>query len=213
MLQALGKPLTAAESRIISGPFAVSARLRSPARETSSRIRLRAPRGRMVQLLYRSAAGAIAGGVNRDGLPFNRVNAAPADEDLIANEAMWWFDSTNGAAKVKFKAKQADGKVRNGELRLRDASPRRARSAVSGLSSRTRAWVVVLDEPIHTTPTWTPIPLLASPRTSMRGPQRALQGSGVSRRRSRRPSRTPYRSRSRLRTDVDRSGPSRPTAC
>lgn len=38
-------------------------------------------------------------------------NSLPADGDLAAAEVAWWFDSTNGAAKVKYKGKQNDGTV------------------------------------------------------------------------------------------------------
>lgn len=46
------------------------------------------------------------------------ANSAPADADIAAGELYIWFDSTNGAAKVMFKAKQADGTVRTGSVAL-----------------------------------------------------------------------------------------------
>ena len=39
------------------------------------------------------------------GAPVTAQNTAPADADLEASECAWWFDSTNGASKVKFKGK------------------------------------------------------------------------------------------------------------
>ena len=52
------------------------------------------------------------------GHPVTRANAAPADGDLVANEVAMWFDSTNGAAKVMFKGKTADGTVVTGNVAL-----------------------------------------------------------------------------------------------
>jgi hypothetical protein len=39
------------------------------------------------------------------------THAAPADGDLAAGELRFWFDQTNGSAKLMVKAKQADGTV------------------------------------------------------------------------------------------------------
>jgi hypothetical protein len=39
------------------------------------------------------------------------ANSAPADGDLAAGELYFWFDPTNGAPKLRAKAKQADGTV------------------------------------------------------------------------------------------------------
>lgn len=44
--------------------------------------------------------------------------AAPADGDLSNGQAAIWFDATNGAAKLKIKAKQANGTVVVGEVAL-----------------------------------------------------------------------------------------------
>jgi|GEM_PF-2545798 hypothetical protein len=49
---------------------------------------------------------------------FNTLNSAPADGDLAAGECAWWFDKTNGAAKVMFKAKQNDGTVKTASISL-----------------------------------------------------------------------------------------------
>lgn len=45
-------------------------------------------------------------------------NAAIADSGLQAGHLNIWLDDTDGACKVKFKAKQADGTVRMGEVAL-----------------------------------------------------------------------------------------------
>lgn len=44
--------------------------------------------------------------------------SAPPDAYINAGEAALWFDSTNGAAKLMIKAKQADGTVRTGSVAL-----------------------------------------------------------------------------------------------
>jgi hypothetical protein len=48
----------------------------------------------------------------------SKLTSAPADGSLAAGEMAIWFDSTNGAAKLKVKAKQADGTVKTGEVAL-----------------------------------------------------------------------------------------------
>lgn len=65
-----------------------------------------------------SSAFAVYSGFDKDGFPFNRKNAAPADADLAAGEMKLWFDQTNGAAKLMVKAKQADGTVRTAAVAL-----------------------------------------------------------------------------------------------
>jgi hypothetical protein len=47
-----------------------------------------------------------------------RKTTAPADAELVAGEAAYWLDATNGAAKFKIKAKQANGTVVAGEVAL-----------------------------------------------------------------------------------------------
>ncbi len=49
---------------------------------------------------------------------FNLKNDAPADADLAAGECCWWYDKTDGAAKVMFKAKTNNGTVVAGSLTL-----------------------------------------------------------------------------------------------
>lgn len=64
------------------------------------------------------AGGAVQSRVMRSGSFATRNTAAPPDADLAAGEAAMWFDSTNGAAKIMWKAKQADGTVRTGSVAL-----------------------------------------------------------------------------------------------
>jgi hypothetical protein len=56
--------------------------------------------------------------INKDGYIITKKNSAPADGDLNANELALWFDSSNGAAKLKLKGKTADGTVVTGEVAL-----------------------------------------------------------------------------------------------
>lgn len=44
--------------------------------------------------------------------------AAPADGTLSAGQIVFWFDTTNDAARLVIKAKQADGTVVTGEIPL-----------------------------------------------------------------------------------------------
>lgn len=64
------------------------------------------------------AAGAVKARVMRSGAISTLANTAPTDASLAAGEAAVWFDSTNGAAKLMVKAKQADGTVRTGSVVL-----------------------------------------------------------------------------------------------
>jgi hypothetical protein len=49
---------------------------------------------------------------------FNTLNSAPADGDLAPGECALWFDKTDGAGKVMFKGKSANGTVVTGSLSL-----------------------------------------------------------------------------------------------
>jgi hypothetical protein len=55
---------------------------------------------------------------DNNGYFMTRKTAAPADAALASGEMAIWFDSTNGAAKLMVKAKQADGTVRTGSVAL-----------------------------------------------------------------------------------------------
>lgn len=59
----------------------------------------------------------VAGYARAIGI-FNTLNSAPADGDLAAGECALWFDKTDGAAKLMFKAKQANGTVVTGFVSL-----------------------------------------------------------------------------------------------
>lgn len=68
--------------------------------------------------LYNHDRSVVFGGFNRNGYLSVQKTAAPSDAELAAGELALWFDSTNGAAKVKWKAKEAGGTVRTGEVAL-----------------------------------------------------------------------------------------------
>lgn len=65
-----------------------------------------------------TSAGAITSRFNKDGYFMTRKVAAPSDGDLVASELVIWLDDTNGAGKVKFKAKTADGTVVTASINL-----------------------------------------------------------------------------------------------
>jgi hypothetical protein len=52
------------------------------------------------------------------GLILKGPHAAPANGDIAAGEVALWFDQTDGAAKLKIKAKSANGTVVTGEVAL-----------------------------------------------------------------------------------------------
>jgi hypothetical protein len=56
--------------------------------------------------------------VSREGVVTLAAHAAPTDGNLNAGWLSFWFDQTNGAAKLMVKAKQADGTVVTGLLPL-----------------------------------------------------------------------------------------------
>jgi len=45
------------------------------------------------------------------GSVFLGGNTAPADGDILAGQAWFWFDPTNGASSLNVKAKELDGTV------------------------------------------------------------------------------------------------------
>jgi hypothetical protein len=67
---------------------------------------------------WQDSAGAVLGTVSENGYFTTRKNAAPADAELAAGELAWWFDSTNGAAKLMLKGKTANGTVVTGQVAL-----------------------------------------------------------------------------------------------
>lgn len=70
------------------------------------------------QIRINDNAGAVQSRFDKDGIFMTKVTTAPADSQLSSGEVAIYFDSTNGAAKLKIKAKQADGTVRTGEVAL-----------------------------------------------------------------------------------------------
>lgn len=64
----------------------------------------------------RTASGNEAWVIDKNGQPAVKVNSAPDDADIDANQCFWWFDSTKGAAKVMFKGKSEDGTVVTAKL-------------------------------------------------------------------------------------------------
>jgi hypothetical protein len=56
--------------------------------------------------------------ISENGYFTTRKNSAPADAELAAGEVALWFDSTNGASKLKIKGKSANGTVATGEVAL-----------------------------------------------------------------------------------------------
>ncbi len=67
---------------------------------------------------WQDSTGNALTRINKSGAIGTQVHSAPADADIGAGELFFWFDQTNGAAKVMFKAKQADGTVRTGQVAL-----------------------------------------------------------------------------------------------
>lgn len=65
-----------------------------------------------------SQLGANLMTVRQAGQITTLANAALPDGAIANGECSLWFDSTNGAAKLMVKAKQADGTVRTGNLAL-----------------------------------------------------------------------------------------------
>lgn len=53
-----------------------------------------------------------------DGKFSTKAHTAPADGDLAAGECAFWFDQTNGAAKLMIKGKSANGTVVTGQVAL-----------------------------------------------------------------------------------------------
>jgi hypothetical protein len=65
-----------------------------------------------------SMGAVTATSVSATGSLSTSLNTVPADGSVVANQVKIWFDSTDGAAKVKFKGKSADGTVVVGEVAL-----------------------------------------------------------------------------------------------
>lgn len=65
-----------------------------------------------------SSADVVCSTISENGYFTTRKVSAPADGELSASELALWFDNTNGAGKLKIKAKTADGTVVTGEVAL-----------------------------------------------------------------------------------------------
>ena len=70
------------------------------------------------QLSVLDSGGATQSRFDKNGYFMTHKTAAPADGDITASSVAFWFDSTDGAAKVKFKGKSANGTVVSGEVAL-----------------------------------------------------------------------------------------------
>jgi hypothetical protein len=81
--------------------------------------RVRAHSSQSVDILQlQDSAGVPKAGINKAGGIYTALNTEPADVDIAAGQCMFWFDSTNGSAALKIKAKQADGAVKTGSISL-----------------------------------------------------------------------------------------------
>ena len=69
-------------------------------------------------LRVEDSSGNLQGGFDKNGHLHIAKNAAPADADIAAGQCFFWFDATNGAAKLKIKGKSANGTVVAGEIAL-----------------------------------------------------------------------------------------------
>jgi hypothetical protein len=67
---------------------------------------------------WQNSSGTPSSTVSENGYFTTRKNSAPADAELAAGEAAWWFDSTNGASKLMVKAKSVNGTVVTGNVPL-----------------------------------------------------------------------------------------------
>lgn len=70
------------------------------------------------QFAVKNASSQVQSRFNSSGTFMTRVTTAPADSAIASAEMSIWFDSTDGAAKLMIKAKQADGTVRTGSVAL-----------------------------------------------------------------------------------------------
>lgn len=69
-------------------------------------------------LNVQTSGSVVRSRFNKGGYFMTKVNSAPADADVGVGEMALWFDSTNGAAKLMIKAKEAGGTVRTAQVAL-----------------------------------------------------------------------------------------------
>ncbi len=67
---------------------------------------------------FTNKSGVVAARIDEDGYLIVKNTSAPADASVSASELAFWFDSTNGNPLLSFKAKQADGTVKTGNVAL-----------------------------------------------------------------------------------------------
>jgi hypothetical protein len=67
---------------------------------------------------WHDVSNNILSTVSENGYFTTRKTSAPADAELTTGELAIWFDASAGAAKVKFKGKNASGTVVAGEVAL-----------------------------------------------------------------------------------------------
>lgn len=63
---------------------------------------------------WRDSSNNVYSTISESGYFTTRRNIPPADAELQAGEAAWYFDSTDGAARIIFKGKTANGTVVSG---------------------------------------------------------------------------------------------------
>lgn len=76
-----------------------------------------------INTLYAASKISVSGGpvgfpVSAISLTVIDTHAAPADGEISAGEMAIWFDQTNGAGRLKVKAKTANGTVVTGTVAL-----------------------------------------------------------------------------------------------
>lgn len=69
-------------------------------------------------LNVQTSGNTVRSRFNKAGYFMTSLTSAPADADVGVGEMSLWFDSTNGAAKLMVKAKEAGGTVRTGSVAL-----------------------------------------------------------------------------------------------
>ena len=67
---------------------------------------------------WQDSSANVYSTVSENGYFTTRKTTAPADAELAAGEAAYWFDATNGAGKFMVKAKTANGTVVTGSVTL-----------------------------------------------------------------------------------------------
>lgn len=66
----------------------------------------------------RESGGTKRFRLTKNGTIVTSIGSAPADADLVANEMAFWFDHSNGAAKLMLKGRTADSTIVTGQVAL-----------------------------------------------------------------------------------------------